>query len=164
LIGGPGRCVTRPTNHPHASVERPIIRTGGLVIISLAASTKSGPRAATKTRVSVQGVVSIFDGREDINPPVPLLKLPANAGDTWTVGPRENRRGPVAGHTCKVIGEEVVEVPAGKFTAIRVDSVYPADGADSTVSRWFAPNVGLVKMDNGGGSRTAVLKSFTPGK
>jgi hypothetical protein len=63
-----------------------------------------------------------------------------------------------------VIGEEVVEVPAGKFTAVRVDSVYSADGEESTMSRWFAPNVGLVKMVHGGGSRTTVLKSFTPGK
>jgi hypothetical protein len=110
------------------------VKDGGF-IVSVAASTKAGPRAATKTRVS-----------------------------TLEVEPRESRRGPVAGQRCKVIDELVVEVPAGKSTAIRVDLVYSADGEESTVSRWFAPNVGLVKMVNGGGSRTTVLKSFTPGK
>jgi hypothetical protein len=136
----------------------------GAFIVSIASSTTSGTRPAIKTRVSAQGMFSIFDGRQDIDPPTPLLKLPAKAGDTWEVKSTENKLGSVTGHTSKVIGEEDVQVPAGKFKTIRVDSIYSLSGEQSIVSQWFAPDVGLVKMVNGGGSRTTVLKSFTPGR
>ena len=63
---------------------------------------------------------------------------------------------------------EEVEVPAGKFTAIRVESEVsvgsPIPLLRFKLTEWYAPGVGLVKMigryDNSVATR--VLKSFTP--
>jgi len=53
-----------------------------------------------------------------------------------------------------------VEVPAGKFQAIRVELV---SGKTKSLL-WFAPNVGLVKMQTEGIDRVHVLKEFKAGK
>ena len=87
---------------------------------------------------------------EALEKPVPLLKMPAKVGTKW-----ESDSGQ---HT--VTKEEEVEVPAGKFPAIRVELV---SGASKTLL-WFAPNVGLVKMQSEGSERMLVLKEFKVGK
>jgi hypothetical protein len=61
-----------------------------------------------------------------------VLKSTVNAGDSWDMP---------EGGTRTVFGPEEVEVPAGKFHALRVE--YEQFGAKYT--SWYAPNVGEVK-------------------
>jgi hypothetical protein len=60
-----------------------------------------------------------------------------------------------------------VEVPAGKFRAVRLEIAVTAINGEKVpairLTGWYAPEVGLVKM-NRGTEWTRVLKSFTPGK
>ena len=56
--------------------------------------------------------------------------------------------------------EEEVEVPAGKFRAVRVEM----EAGESTTTLWFAPQVGLIKMAGAGTDQVTVLKEFKPGK
>jgi hypothetical protein len=68
------------------------------------------------------------------------------------------------------VGEEELEVPAGKFRCIRIESEFVFNGASYTRTRWRAPRCGMVKEVVVGKDgertvylRTTVLKSFAPG-
>lgn len=90
-----------------------------------------------------------------------LLKLIDDT--TWTLG--DDAEEPLA--TLKLMQEEDVEVPAGKFRAIRVDGVrHQGLEAPFNFSFWYAPGVGLVKGEAKRESSTSTteLKSFTLGK
>jgi hypothetical protein len=98
-------------------------------------------------------------GRSDgqkIDPPSCILKLRAPLGLTWNSKfdelPRSTTR-----------GVEEVDVPAGKYRALRVDFVQRVSNLDTKQSQWFAEGVGLVKTVHEG-QMVDVLKSFTPGK
>jgi hypothetical protein len=58
-------------------------------------------------------------------------------------------------------GWETVEVPAGKFQAVRVDRVGTLQGVKSKCTYWYALDVGYVKWTSN--TCGAVLKSFTRG-
>ncbi len=114
--------------------------------------------------VSHKGVVAISIGGRALPILVPLLKLPAKDGDSWDYGPNMKPTFTVV----KV--DEEVEVPAGKFRALRVEweinlEMQPI-GKGLKTTAWHAPGVGVVKTVtvSGGTERTQVLKSFTPGK
>lgn len=64
--------------------------------------------------------------------------------------------------TMKVLAAEEIDVPAGKFTAVRVEDEYAFGGKKCRESHWFVRDVGIVKSDFG--DRKEELKSFTPGK
>ena len=57
--------------------------------------------------------------------------------------------------------DDEVEIPAGKFKAVRVELADP--GAEARTTLWFAPAVGVVKIASGA-NQVPVLKAFTPGK
>lgn len=81
-----------------------------------------------------------------------VLKSTAKAGDSWDM-PEGGKR--------TVHGPEAVEVPAGKFTALRVE--WEQSGGKCT--SWYAPGVGEVKRVMKWGETetvTRALKSFTP--
>jgi hypothetical protein len=118
-----------------------------------------------KLAVSRRGVLWLANP-SPLDTPVWLIKNPVKAGEAWdfqTSGPAV-----VEGKgTRRVVGVETVEVPAGKFTAVRVEEDFtgifngkPIDRFRQTV--WFAPGVGIVQSDFEG--IKTVLKSFTPGK
>jgi hypothetical protein len=110
-----------------------------------------------RLRVAPDGVFSIGEAGP-FAPPRCLLRLPVVAGTKW-----EYDRGAVNG-TSVVAGEEEVEVPAGTYKAVRVDSEHPGpDGRPVRITAWYAAGVGMVKTVIGP-DRTIVLKSFTPGK
>ncbi|MDB5097239.1 MAG: hypothetical protein JWM80_1660 [Cyanobacteria bacterium RYN_339] len=76
-------------------------------------------------------------------PSITILKFPLQAGQTW---PGRDFGG---GNTETIApqGAEAVDVPAGHFDAQRVDHhIAYANGATDTLSYWYAPGVGLVKM------------------
>ena len=130
--------------------------------------SNAGPAGADSTfEVSEKGVTRLKLGtRETLTP---LLRLPAKEGDTWTSQPQPPAgAAPINAKQIYTIGkEEDVEVPAGKFKAIRVETEsFVEDEKRASASAWYAPGVGLVKSVTrlGTNERTMVLKSFNPGK
>jgi hypothetical protein len=111
--------------------------------------------------VSEKGLVRHMAGGNPLAKPVPCLKLPHKVGETW------EEPEATGGKTTYTVGKaEEVEVPAGKYRAIRIDSVTDQVGSSYKAACWYAPGVGLVKMvaDTGGTKFSQLLKSFTPGK
>jgi hypothetical protein len=105
--------------------------------------------------VSADGLFRVSSNGKAVDTPVMLFKLPAKAGTKWERGPEGSQT------TYTVVGEEDVEVPAGKYKAVRVEE---AVGGGTRTVLWFAPGVGLVKQTNPGSDAIVVLKAFTPGK
>jgi len=116
-----------------------------------------------KVTVSDKGVFQSEDGDEKLDPPFCYLKLPAKAGDTWAANGVHQGKTFLHG-TRSVAGVEDVEVPAGKFQAVRVEwKCTMNSGQTYKVTVWYAAGVGEVKSATDGKTVT-VLKSFTPGK
>lgn len=99
------------------------------------------------------------------NPPLCWLQNPHKVGDEWAFkgwfGPIGETWVPASG-TITVQAVERVTVPAGTFTAVRVEGQGNIAGP-WTHKRWYAPGVGLIKLVHGSGD-VVELKSFTPGK
>src|SRR5262245_14186278 len=97
-----------------------------------------------------------------------ILKFPVREGTAWEFE-FAPQRGLVGQSGTTTVGKtEEVEIPAGKFTAVRVEMVVTVrNGArlDPPIksTTWFDPGIGVVKSISDQGS-TRVLKSFTPGK
>jgi hypothetical protein len=117
-----------------------------------------------KVSVSAKGLyrLEVFKFRVD---PYCFLRFPVKKADSWEydVAGQAGLRG-VKG-TMTVGPVEEVEVPAGKFKAVRVDMVVTRanDAALAQPERgtvWYDPEVGLVKLTSDQGF-TRVLKSFT---
>ena len=108
--------------------------------------------------VSAQGVQLIEYAGKKVDPPIWWLKLPHQGKNEWT--------GSWPGgweYAFETKEWEEVEVPAGKFRAIRVDRKDTQNGTLlGTTTYWYAPGVGCIKIT--GKSPTRVLKSFSPGK
>ena len=115
--------------------------------------------------VSARGVFRTAGSKHD-GEPFPLVKLPVKAGDTWS----QTLELPTGRDSMKVtytvVGEEDVEVPAGKFKAVRIDQVGVAAAGTIKGSSWHAPGIGLIKETSESPviNRSRALKSFTPGK
>ena len=115
---------------------------------------KQGARTHDQTVVaSAAGLKVVRYAGTALDKPVWWLKLPHGANNTWT----DN----LGGQETKTVDWEEIEVPAGKFKAIRVDRNDSPDGSAKT-SYWFAPGLGCIKWADANASR--VLTSFTPGK
>ena len=123
---------------------------------------------AFRYEVSDKGVCKLGEDDDVHEPPECFLRLPSKKGETWES--TDDREGYRIKYTSA--GEEEVEVPAGTFRCVRVDSECVYDGWTWIRSQWRAPRYGLVKekevaKDNEHARadfiRTTVLKSFTPG-
>lgn len=103
-----------------------------------------------------------FNGAE-IMPPLCLLKFPVKVGESWEVKPKT--AGMEMRVTCRV-GREKVEVPAGKYTAIKVHIETEIADMKISTTYWFAAGVGIVKqVANLAGNHIAIeLEKFEPGK
>lgn len=116
--------------------------------------------------VSAGGLDWVGTGAETYDPPVRRLRLPFRSGESWaieSVGPEIHLKGKATAH-----GPETVKVPAGEFTAVRVDFEYTFNGqVRCREQRWYAAGVGevksIVEMTSGHPVET-VLKAFTQGK
>lgn len=105
-------------------------------------------------RVNPRELALIAVGTDEemtLDPPMPLLQVPASAGDGYIwEGQILSERGSVpASAYSRVTGPETVTVPAGKFQAWRIDTNLTALVGDEKVRfpawRWLAPGVGVVK-------------------
>lgn len=155
--GGPG-------NEVAETVTR-VDKNEGALLVSIERELKGRKTAPSQFSVSEKGVTRIATSGRELPVPIPLLKLPAKPGDTWTWEP-DAGGGPPSKTTYTLGKEEEIEVPAGKFRALRVESEQDLGGRVFKSTLWYAPGVGLVKsvMNNGATDRVQVLKSFTPGK
>jgi hypothetical protein len=96
-----------------------------------------------------------------------VLKLPAKEGETWEFASKD--KGDLTLTDRYTTGkEEEIEVPAGKFKAIRVDMETVSNGRTAVrMTYWHAPGVGVVKevrhIDRQP-DMVWVLKAFTRGE
>lgn len=122
-------------------------------------------KSETVYEVSKDGLYRKTTGGKEEAESVLLLKLPHKEGTTWTAevaGP-PGAGVPKVKLTYTVGKEEEMEVPAGKFKAIRLESKAAGAGAETRgVITWYAPGVGPIKTETPGG--VIELKEFTPGK
>lgn len=138
-------------------------RTRDATIVSVAAVTEGKERPYRKVEVSRRGLFWLETTEEKaFDEPIQFFRCPVVAGDV--VPYRCSGPGGIATMkgTMKVIAVEEIEVPAGTFTAVRVEDGYSHGDFKSRETHWFAPEVGLVKSDYGRRD-IHVLKSFTPG-
>lgn len=83
---------------------------------------------------------------EPFDPPLPLLRNPPTPGRRWMwEGTYEKQK---RSQTRTVRGSETVSVPAGKFTAVKVETVETRAGQDHQFryAEWYARDVGRVKV------------------
>jgi hypothetical protein len=134
------------------------------VVVKKVEEEYPGGRTLPTVEVSAAGVYRV--ARKDGGKPVPVLKLPAKVGDSWSSSESAEGKATVSStHRVAALDEEV-EVPAGKFKAIRLETTIDIDGRMlKKTTTWYAPGVGMVKtVDSGETERTVVLKAFKPGK
>lgn len=121
-------------------------RKDGYWIVTVVSGGREWSQKFTRYRVSRMSV-SFFSDRgnsgQASDPSVCFLRLPAKAGDSWECPSPYG--GPDRKCTYKTIGEEEVEVPAGKFRAVRVEGEEQFWGTTYRVTRWFVPGLGAVK-------------------
>jgi hypothetical protein len=134
----------------------------GVIVVTTERRPVNGTaRFVSKTKVSDSGLFLMEEGEHRYDPPVLFLPMPVKEKDTW----KSDRPG-VAKWTYTAGPEEEVEVPAGRFKALRIDGVGESDGKQVRCALWKVPGHPAVKTELwlGNDKIVEVLKSFTPGK
>jgi hypothetical protein len=112
--------------------------------------------------VRPDGLHLVSETGNPYDPPMHILRCPIELGKEWE---SKTKREPrlVISDKRKVAASEKVKVPAGEFEAVRVEAGFSTNpgGQVRSVVYWYAPNVGIVKMD---GPPELVLKAFSLGK
>jgi hypothetical protein len=138
-------------------------RTDGfLVTVEYRYDADSKPRWTFRFRAAPDGIYWIAKDGQTFETPECILKLPVRAGAVWE-GPSGGQPESTIQYTAGP--EEEIEVPAGKFRAVRIDSVFKGNGLTLKLSDWYDSKVGLVKSNSqwdDGEDETKVLTSFTP--
>ncbi|HVK10199.1 MAG TPA: hypothetical protein VM597_15640 [Gemmataceae bacterium] len=150
----------------YTMVVKKVETVDGRLRVTTARELTADKSIESTVEVSAAGVYRRVGDRD----PVPVLKLPAKVGDSWS--PSQTAPGGLAAaasltYTVGAADEEV-EVPAGKFKCIRIDGAADLGGRTMKMTAWYAPGVGMVKTTTdtgaGGQERVVVLKAFQPGK
>ncbi len=139
-------------------------RKGAMTVVSF--SREEGGPTLYCYGASADGVFRVSSGDMAYDPPYRLAKFPVKPGETWEefAPALKGTANPKMKYTTEK--EEEIEVPAGKFRAIRVESESTINGSVIRTTQWHAAGVGIVKIltkDNRS-ERIQVLKSFTPAK
>jgi hypothetical protein len=110
--------------------------------------------------VSEQGVFLVAEQGHTYHAPWCILKLPHRRGQEWETRVGKGGDAPQIGKMMSGPWEQV-KVPAGEFTAARVEWRYPIGekNVPPTVTYWYAGGIGLVRLGN-----SMKLKSFTPAR
>jgi hypothetical protein len=155
-------------NDKKATSVNKIARTemvGGKALAVLELSINGKVVATEHLLQNADGVFRYRNNTEDIKPPLCLLKYPLQGNAKWggdvTVGTEK------AKYTAEA-REEAVQVPAGKYKALRVDIKMTTDNGAQTVKTtyWFAQGVGIVKqtIDLPNLALRQELEKFSPAK
>ena len=141
---------------------------GAAVLVTLRAASES-KTASWQMQASDKGVYEVRDGDDEAGRCFWRLRLPFKKGETWETSHTQDGESYVMKHTSSE--EEELEVPAGRFRCVRVETESVFKGVTVTLTAWVAPKHGPLKyslvakdgvrMDY---VRTMVLKSFTAGK
>jgi hypothetical protein len=140
-----------------------------IVTVAFGTVFKAGQKQSNTEVIAVssKGLFSKKIGPATVVPPLCRLKFPHNDGDTWEVNVLSQglNMAEYKG-VCTVRKAESVEVPAGKYMAIRVEFVGTSGGRPEKSTSWYAPNIGLVKkvVSEGKQRGELELKSFSLGK
>jgi hypothetical protein len=134
------------------------VRVEGDMTVVTEVSQMENREVTLKKRVSEKGLFQSELGMLKEDPPLCLLKLPHKSGQAWEL---VSRNPGVLKRVRTAYGPESVEVPAGKFNAIRVVEEYPGN-PKLQYTHWCALGVGVVKVESS--ERTVVLKSYSSGK
>jgi len=96
--------------------------------------------------------ISTFFYSKDIvvtySKPVLQLPLPLKIGDTWEWSGYQVKNGDTTSisFSGEALGEETVDLPAGKFNVLHIKLFFDeVDGEKTTLDQWLAPNLGAVK-------------------
>ncbi len=121
----------------------------------------------TETELQLLAAQDETSGLMQFEPPLPILKYPANDGDytSWTgrfVMDKVNF--PAYGYS-RLSGREKIKTPAGIFSAIRIDTILfvtqPGGPIRFPAIRWLSPGIGFVRRgfaDQGKPSYAEVTK------
>jgi hypothetical protein len=114
-----------------------------VALARLEASIMDNIVASEHLRVTEEGVFRYRSNGQEFSPPLCFLKYPVKPGAKWEGEYK------VGNETTKYLAEtqeETVEVPAGKFKAIKVTMRLESMGQVVHTSYWFVPDVGFVKQ------------------
>jgi hypothetical protein len=138
-------------------------QSDGATVVTVERCAEGRPQSSETIRVGLDGLFLLANARGKKDPPECMLKLPFKADERWEGYSLLSD----PGYVNVAVTEEKVEVPAGTFTAIRVETEETRNGKTQQVwTHWYAPVVGLIKFQ-GPVSRDrgpTVLKSFKLGK
>ena len=88
------------------------------------------------------GRINLEGDLVELDPPQTMIAAPLKPGATWEF---DGQVADLKAHQhYDVIGEENVEVPAGKFHAFRIRAEQTSPSR-MTIERWFVPEIGIVK-------------------
>jgi hypothetical protein len=111
------------------------------------------------------GVYRFATAGKEITPPLCFLKLPTKAGESWMVAATSENEPLTGTFVCQ---EDTVQVPKGKFNALRVSSKDFRIGSTGKMDLafWFAQGVGVVKQEVSVGNSkvTLELEDYKQGK
>src|SRR5207248_1316637 len=147
-----------PVCYPLRVGDRSVFQTGDSESVSTVTkveNVESGFRVTTETVdvaqkasrsstviVSARGVLLVEYAGEKTDPPLWHLKLPHDSKNQWT-----GTRPTGWKFELETKGWEQVEVPAGKYRAIRVDRKEIWNDMDrGTTTYWYAPGLGCIKI------------------
>jgi hypothetical protein len=163
------RWVTEMRYQSHTSefteVVTAVEKKDGALLVTVGRESEGvvGPNQS-QVRVTDKGLFRLSNLGTVYDAPYCVLQLPPKPGNTWT---SEVVSGGTVTSTFKykAIKEEDVEVPAGKFRALRIEVDIDSRGRTSRSVLWYDPRVGIVKLDHQDtdSGYVRVLKSFTPG-
>jgi hypothetical protein len=129
-----------------------------LIVTTAIVDNQGDPRSNVKVAVSTDGLFLVDNPRLGEKPKSPacLLSLKHRPGDEWTDS--------LYGYAHTASEPEWIDVPAGRFKAIRVEQKVIHSVQRRKNTYWYAEGVGLVKWESSSILRPTVLKSFDPGK
>jgi hypothetical protein len=150
-----------------AEVVTAVTEQGRGFLVTTRLEFQTGTSSEYQFEVSDRGVTKVVADGVPLRTPVCHLRLPLKPGETWDTDDQFVGQVLYCRATFTAEAEEEVEVPAGRFRAVRV-RVASGQGLGET-THWYARGVGVVKSvsEKSGRDvedRVTVLKSFTPGK
>jgi hypothetical protein len=105
------------------------------------------------TPTEVLCVATGADGKSKFEPPLPILRYPAQPGEQWEWAGIVTQKDKeyAAQATITIRGRETVTTPAGTFNAVSVTIYLVIDHEEVQIANpmklWFAENVGIVRSE-----------------
>jgi serine/threonine protein kinase len=118
---------------------------GQAVLARLEAIERGNVVATEYVSSTAKGIFRHRYGAIEVSPPLCLLNFPVDTGELWE---SKVRIGAVEGKaTCRVVGIEEIEVPAGNYKAVIVHRDFLIEGeAKYSYIEWYAAGIGMVKQ------------------